>query len=215
MHGPPSNLPPRRTRRKDARPSEIREAALALFSERGFAATRLGDVAERAGVGKGTIYLYFPNKEELFRAVVRHDLLPNLEALEAVADSDATTATTTLRTILFALLATCDRPISAIPKLVIAEAGNFPALARFYVEEVTARGRRLIERVLRRGIEQGEFRAIDVPLTVPLVVAPALMLMLWNTSLSPYAEAPLDPVKVLEHHLDVLFRGLAPIPPSP
>ncbi len=212
---PPSKHPARRARRKDVRPSEIREAALALFSERGFAATRLDDVAERAGVGKGTIYLYFPNKEALFRAVVRHDLLPNLEALESVADSESTSATTTLRTILFALLAACDRPISAIPKLVIAEAGNFPALARFYVEEVTARGRRLIERVLRRGIEQGEFRSVDVTLTVPLVVAPALMLMLWNASLRPYAQAPVDPAKVLEHHLDVLFRGLAPIQTYP
>src|SRR4051794_36358354 len=91
--------PKRRSRRKDARPAEIVEAALALFAERGFAATKLEAVAERAGIGKGTLYLYFPNKEELFRAVVRQGLLPNLEAAEAMVAAHTGSAADILREI--------------------------------------------------------------------------------------------------------------------
>ncbi|MGH7043066.1 MAG: TetR/AcrR family transcriptional regulator [Acetobacteraceae bacterium] len=201
--------PTRRARRKDARPGEILTAALALFAERGFAATRLEDVARRAGISKGTIYLYFPTKEDLFRAVVRRDLLPNLAAMEAQAEAHQGTAATLLADLATTMLRRLDGELAAIPKLVLTESGNFPALARFYAEEVAARGMRLIAGVLARGVARGEFRPIDVAAVVPLVVAPILLAMLWRTSIGRHTALAVDPAALLKAHLDLLLRGLA------
>ncbi|MBV8574499.1 MAG: TetR/AcrR family transcriptional regulator [Acetobacteraceae bacterium] len=201
--------PKRRTRRKDARPAEIVEAALALFAERGFAATKLEDVAARAGIGKGTLYLYFSNKEELFRAVVRQGLLPNLEAAEAMVAAHTGSASDILRQIASQFLRLIDTDLTAIPKLVITEAGNFPAIAEFYAEEVVKRGIRLIAGVIALGVESGEFRPIDTQSAVPLFVAPFLMMALWRHSLARHTDVGVDPRRVIETHLDVLLRGLA------
>ncbi|MBV8401711.1 MAG: TetR/AcrR family transcriptional regulator [Acetobacteraceae bacterium] len=201
--------PKRRTRRKDARPAEIVEAALALFAERGFAATKLEGVAARAGIGKGTLYLYFSNKEELFRAVVRQGLLPNLEAAEAMVAAHTGSASDILRQIASQFLRLIDTDLTAIPKLVITEAGNFPAIAEFYAEEVVKRGIRLIAGVIALGVESGEFRPIDTQSAVPLFVAPFLMMALWRHSLARHTDVGFDPRRVIETHLDVLLRGLA------
>src|SRR5205823_2691529 len=115
-------------RRKEARPAEILTAALACFAERGFAATRLDDVAVRAGVTKGTLYLYFQNKEELFKAVVRQALLPNIERVEAMVGDATEPASLLLERLIKSFSEVISSPISAIPKLVLAEAGNFPDL---------------------------------------------------------------------------------------
>lgn len=204
----------RRARRKDARPGEILAAALALFAERGFAATRLEDVAQRAGISKGTVYLYFPTKEDLFRAVVRQDVLPALATMEARVAAHTGTATALLVEIAAIMLDRLNGELAAIPKLVLTEAGNFPALAQFYAEEVAARGMRLIGTVLARGVAQREFRPLDVPATAPLVVAPILLAMLWRTSVGRHAAPLIDPAALLAAHLDVLLRGLtADMPP--
>ena len=107
------------------------------------------------------------------------------------------------------MLRQLDTDLAAIPKLVLTEAGNFPALARFYAEEVTARGMRLIGGVLARGVARGEFRPIEVAAVVPLVVAPILLAMLWRSSVGRHAPLAIDPAVLLETHLDVLLRGLA------
>src|SRR5262249_56109006 len=121
-------------RRKEAGPAEILAAALACFKERGFTATRLEDVAAKAGVTKGTIYLYYPSKEELFKAVVRGELVPNIERLEAAILDAPVPAAALLEQLCTSWVEhiVCS-PISIIPKLVIAEAGKFPHLARFYL----------------------------------------------------------------------------------
>jgi AcrR family transcriptional regulator len=199
----------RRARRKDARPAEIVAAALALFAERGFAATKLEDVAARAGIGKGTIYLYFPTKEDLFRAVVRQGLVPNLEAAEAMVAAHTGSASDMLREIARHVLRVIESDLTAIPKLVITESGNFPAIAQFYAEEVVKRGIRLIGGVIARGIERGEFRPVDLQSVLPLFVAPFLMMALWRHSLGRHTDIGFDPRKVIETHLDVLLRGLA------
>jgi AcrR family transcriptional regulator len=201
-------------RRKEARPAEILDAALACFRERGFAATRLEDVAARAGVTKGTIYLYFPSKEELFKAVVRGELLPNLERLEgALAEPGPATP---LLELLFAIWArdVLPSPVSVVPKLVIAEAGNFPELARFYLETVVHRGLGLIAAVLRRGITGGEFRPVDVDRVVFSVIGPLLLTALWQHSLGPHDDRPLDIQAVLRAHLDLVLHGLQLASPS-
>src|SRR5581483_6817786 len=125
-------------RRKEDRPGEIIAAALACFAERGFAATRLDDVARRAGVTKGTLYLYFPNKEELFKALVRKELLPNIELLEAAAGPLPATVVIERLLDLWAGHIAPSR-VAVLPKLIIAEAGNFPDLAKFYLDEVIHR----------------------------------------------------------------------------
>lgn len=205
-----TGVPPhRRARRKEARPTEIITAALHMFSERGFAATKLEDVAAAAGISKGTIYLYFQTKEDLFRAVVRQAVLPNLDAVAAmVADSDLS-AGEILRAMAERFLEMLDTDLSAIPKLVLAESGNFPALARFYAEEVVYKGMALIRGVLARGMERGEFRPIDLDGALPLFSAPLLLLALWKNSLGRHTDLHLDARKIVATHLDVLLRGLA------
>lgn len=211
---PSDTLParPPRTRRKHARPEEIVNAAMAVFSERGFAATRLEDVAARAGIGKGTIYLYFPNKEELFRAVVRQRLTPNLEAIGAMVAAHTGPTADLLRQIAERALALIETDVIAIPKLVLAESGNFPAIARLYAEEVAARGLALLEGVLARGMERGEFRRLDPHSLVPMFTGPIMVMALWKQSLGPHTDIHFDPRKVIATHLDVFLRGIAESP---
>ncbi len=197
-----------RRRRKDARPSEIADAALALFSERGFAATRLEDVAARAGVSKGTLYLYFPTKEDLFRAVLRQGLLPNLEAMEQTAAAHQGSAADLLRYIAVHLLGVLDTNLTAIPKLVLAESGNFPTIARLYADEVVKRAMALLIGILRRGMDRGELRTIDPQSAIPSFIAPFLMMALWKHSLGQHAEIALDFKTVMETHMDLLLHGL-------
>jgi AcrR family transcriptional regulator len=198
-------------RRKDARPKEILAAALALFAERGFAATRLDDVALRAGVTKGTLYLYFPNKEELFEAVVRQALVPNLERGEALLDEAEEPAALLLERLMRSWAELALSPAGAIPKIIISEAGNFPELARFYREEVVDRGMGLMRRVLRLGVERGEFRALDdLDNAVRCICAPLLLAMLWRHSLGRHEEVDrFDPEAICKTQLRLLMDGLA------
>jgi len=203
------NASTRWRRRKEARPEEILSAALESFAERGFAATRIEDVAARAGISKGTLYLYFDGKEELFKAVVRQALLPNLARIEALAASFEGPSGSLLERLLASIAGVVESRVGAIPKLVIAEAGNFPDLARFYLDEVVHRGLGLIATILRRGIARGEFRAIDVDHAVFCVIAPLLIAALWKNSLEPHDQAgPLDVQALVRAHLDLLLRGL-------
>ena len=204
----PASSRPRWRRRKEARPDEILAAALENFAERGFAATRLEDVAARAGISKGTLYLYFKGKEELFEAVVRATLVPNIERLEAMAATFEGPSAVLLERLLLTFAAVVDSRVGAIPKLVIAEAGNFPELARFYLNEVVRRGLRLIAAILRRGIGRGEFRPIDVDHVVFCVIAPMLLAALWKSSLEPHDDAPLDARALARVHLDLLLGSL-------
>jgi len=206
----PVKSEPRWTRRKEARPEEITAAALELFVERGYAATRLDDVATRAGISKGTLYLYFANKEELFKAVVREALVARMvEFRGQIAQYRGST---------FELLRLVVRGwwekigstrISGIPKLILSEARNFPEIADFYVAEVVRPGRETIEAVIRRGIERGEFREVDVENTAHLLVAPMLLISLWRNSLECCSDERIDPAALMAAHVEMLSRGLA------
>lgn len=200
---------PRWRRRKDARPQEIIEAALELFAERGFAATRLDDVAKRAGVSKGTLYLYFPNKEELFKAAVRETLVANIIEAEHVVFGYPG-PTIDLVDLLIATIASrvLDSPASAIPKLMIGEAQNFPELTRFYVEEVIQRMFRIVEAILKRGAERGEFRPLPLEAVGPAIMGPLLLASVWKTAFAPVAPMTLDLDRVQAAHRDNLRRLL-------
>ena len=195
------------SRRKEARPAELLSAALECFTERGFAATRLDDVAARAGVTKGTVYLYFPNKVELFKAVVRASLVPFIERVEQTA-AEGSAADVLRRLGSFWAERVLPTPASAIPKLVIAEAGNFPDLARFYLDEVVSRARKVLAGVLRRGIASGEFRPVEVEHVVYCLLAPFLLATLWKHSLGPFDGKPMDP-GMLRTHIDLFLTGIA------
>jgi AcrR family transcriptional regulator len=198
-------------RRKDARTPEIIEAALECFGERGFAACRLDDIARRAGVTKGTIYLYFPNKEELFKAVISRSLVPRIAAGEQLVAASDLPAPVQLEQLLLVLADIVPSPtIGAIPKLIIAEAGNFPEIARFYFDEVISRGRRLITGILRRGIARGEFRQLDIEAAFFSVVAPLIVALLWKRLFEAHDTRRLDAAALCRSHLELLMRGMAP-----
>ena len=196
-------------RRKTARPVEILDAALACFAEHGFAATRLDDVAARAGITKGTLYLYFRSKEDLFKAVVRQELVPNIERAELMVATAAAPALVLIEQLIRLFSQIIGSPLSAIPKLVLTEAGNFPDLARFYLEEVVDRGKALLRRVLERGVAVGELRPIDTESAVMCVIAPLLLGALWRHSFERHAGRTLDIDALCRTHLDLLRRGLA------
>jgi len=204
---------PRWHRRKEARPEEIVAAALGAFAEHGYEGTRLDDVARRAGVTKGTIYLYFKNKEDLFQAMVRQTVVPILaRAEEEVAGyqgSSAELLRTMVRNWWGAVNGT---PLAGVVKLIVAEATNFPEVTRFYYREVIRRGQLLFAQVLQRGVDSGEFRPVDVTLTVRLVTAPLLLTVLHTQSLYRCVREPFDVDRYIETHLDMLLRGLAPVP---
>jgi AcrR family transcriptional regulator len=201
--------PSPRRRRKEARPGELVAAALACFAERGFAATKLDDIAAKAGVSKGTVYLYFPSKEELFKTVVRESLLPNIARAEELLADPEMPAAAQLRGLLeFMTGRLASSPVGIIPKLVITEAGNFPDIARFYLDQVVHRGFALVGRVLTRGIERGEFRAVDVRHTTFCVIAPVLLTALWRHSLGRFEPDALDPDALWHTHIELLLQGL-------
>lgn len=210
MPRPEPEARPRWRRRKDARPQEIVAAAMDIFAERGFAAARLEEVAARAGVSKGTLYLYFPSKDELFKAVIRAAILPNLEQAEAMAAAGGGPCFPVLERLLsmVAHLVATTRA-ATIPRLVIAEAGNFPELAAFYHREVIRRGFGVLASLLQRGIASGEFRPVAVDPTVRLIVAPLLMGAIWRTSFDGLdGEPPLDVPALVETHVGNLRRVL-------
>lgn len=206
----PFKTTPRWTRRKEARPQELLDAALDLFVERGYSATRLDDVARRAGVSKGTLYLYYASKEDLFKAVVRENVVPLLGEAEAMIRDHAGSSAQLLRQILLGWWERIgETRLSGITKLVMAEAGNFPELASFYNEEVILRGNAMLAQVLERGIASGEFRALDTVQTTSIIAAPIMMLMMWKHSFGgPCALQSITPQAYLHGVTDLLLQGL-------
>jgi len=203
-------LPLKHARRKDARPGELLEAALSLFVEKGFAGTRVDEVAKLAGVSKGTLFLYFSSKEELFKAVVRENisgLFPEWSAqFDSYEGSTANLLRSSMRTWWQRLGST---QASGITKLMMSEAHNFPELAAFYQHEVIQPGNALVRRVLQRGIDLGEFRPMDMKYGVYLVLAPMLFLCMWKHSLGTCAAGDeLVPEDYLTLQTEILLNGL-------
>ena len=197
-----------RRRRKDERPSELVAAALDLFVERGFAATRLDDVAARAGVSKGTLYLYFESKEALFKAVIEEAIVPLLASAEDVIANDQGTSIDLLRRLLNGWWEQIGATrLAGVPKLIIAEARNFPAVAQYYHDAVIVRGRALLRTLLQRGIERGEFRPLDLETAIDVIYAPLMMLVVWRSSLC-FCAKETDPATYLKTHFNLLVQGL-------
>jgi AcrR family transcriptional regulator len=194
-------------RRPEERTPEILAAALECFAKSGFSGTRMDDVAAASGVTKGTLYLYFPNKQALFEAVVRGAMLPVLEMAREHIEQSSETPSELLEWLLRRWQETSLPAQCAITKIIIAEAGSFPDIARFYLEEVVARGLSTVRRIIALGIERGEFRNVDIENATRSVVWPMLMANLWTQSLGIYAEK-IDLTAFRQSHYDMLLHGL-------
>ena len=213
---PADNARIKHARRKEARPGELLDAALDLFVAKGFAATRVEEVAAKAGVSKGTLFLYFKSKEELFEAVVRENIGNQInKGLAEIDNFDGAT----IDMLKFAMFAWWERvgntKASGISKLVMSEASNFPALANFYQDTVVKPGRLLIRAILQRGVDRGEFRTLNMDYAVYSVIAPLMFLTMWKHSLGACSiEAPLDPKDYIDSQADIIVNGiLAHSPP--
>ena len=196
-------------RRKEDRPSEIIDAALELFVEHGFTATRLDEVAARAGVSKGTVYLYFENKEELFCSVVQEVILPEIQRFEVhVRDYQGSYEKLVRNMILEWWNVMGKSRMSGIPKLVIAEASNFPDMAKYYVDNVVKRVRKIVEEVIRKGIKADEFKSCDVKSLTRVIMAPMVFAAIWERSLAPFDDEEYSIEKYIDSFLDTLFSGI-------
>jgi AcrR family transcriptional regulator len=195
------------------RPGEIIDAALTLFVEKGFAATRLDDVAVRAGLSKAAIYLYFEDKTALFQGVVRQAVVANLGTVEAMLKAHRGPVAELLPRILEFMAGRIEQtPMAAVAKLVIAESRAFPEIGRFYLKEVIGRGLPLLEGLIARGIEQGEFRKVDPAMTVRTIIGAMLLAVIWRTVFEPIGADKLDIKALARHHADLMLHALKPDP---
>jgi len=192
---------------RQAKLDAILAAALDVFAEKGFSDARLDDVAARAGVAKGTIYLYVTSKEALFEALVHTGIAVPIETIEEKVLSLDLPAEATLRMLFTFLreevLGTRRREIV---RLILSEGGRFPEIAAVYHREVLSRGMRLLRRIAERAIERGEFRSDELARFPQLAVAPGILAIIW-TSLFQHLE-PLDVEGLFEAHLTLLMRAL-------
>ena len=198
-------------RRKEDRSGEILEAALACFAKNGFAATRMEDIARRAKIAKGTIYLYFENKEAVFKALARSSVASRLEAVEAALAHHQGSATDLLRFFIGSFgefVTTSDRVI--LPRMMLAEAGNFPQLVKFWRHELIDRGLNIIQSIIRRGVAQKEFRDLPPEHVARLCIAPLVTIGIWRTTFAHLDKEPYDYQGLIAAHLQVLLRGLSP-----
>jgi TetR/AcrR family transcriptional regulator len=203
---------PKRERRKEARPGELVKAALELFVEKGFAATRVEEVAARAGVSKGTLFLYFQSKEDLFKAVIRENIANLFPAWnEEFKTFEGSSAHMLHYAMNLWWLNVGNTPASGIVKLVFSEAQNFPEVAAFYQREVVEPGTHLLQSILQRGVDSGEFLQMDTSKSVFSIIAPMIFLMMWKHSLGACTASAhmLDPEEFIHMHVDLLLSGMS------
>jgi AcrR family transcriptional regulator len=200
---------PRWERRKDARPQELLAAALKLFVERGFAATRLDDIAKSAGVSKGTLYLYFSSKEELFKTMVRETIVPMLgQAEEMVSQFGGDSADLFRAVIRNWWEAMGNSDLAGLCKLMLAEASNFPELAQFYNDEVIERSHRMIISMLERGVARGEIRPLNLELAPQVLISPIIMMMISRYSFPACKIDDAQTDQYIEQYIDIVLRGV-------
>jgi len=190
-------------RRKEDRPQEITEAAFGAFAENGFTATKVEDVARRAGVSKGLLYVYFKTKEELFKAVIRSVVTPRLDELTRTLDASDLSAEAFIRgPVLEFMKRVPGSPISVVIRLMISEAPKHPDLVEYYWQNVASRGLGALRQLLRRGVDNGEFRESAVNDLPQLLVAPVMMSIVWGIV---FADRSLDTDKLIETHVDMIL----------
>ncbi len=198
---------PRFQRRKEERPAEITQAALEAFAEHGYAATRVDDVAKRAGVSKGLLYLYFKTKDELFKAVIRGVVMPRIDALKtAIADTELSADEFLQGPFLDFISKLPDSPARIVVRLLIAEGHKHPDLTAYYFDQVISGGMDALRQLIDRGVRHGEFRQSSLGEFPQLLVAPVLMSIIWKALFQKHC--PLDTDKLLQTHIDLILRAI-------
>ncbi|MGE0607747.1 MAG: TetR/AcrR family transcriptional regulator [Pirellulales bacterium] len=202
----------KRVRRKEARPQELVAAAVEAFAEQGFAGTKIEDIARRAGVAKGTVYLYFATKDALFEAAVRENISPIFVKLDALASERPTSAsqllTTVIRRVYSELIENPTRRV--VMQILITEGSRFPHLLQFYHDEVMAKGKQILRHVIQFGIDAGEFRSSPALAVPEIIMSPAIMAAVWKMSFE--CISPLDMEQFVAAHIDMVLSGLRKTP---
>ena len=197
---------PRFRRRKENRPQEITTAAFEAFAENGYAATRVDEVAKKAGVSKGLLYLYFKTKEDLFKAVIRSFVVPKIDALTTIIDSAEMTSEEFLRGPFLNFVKTLPgSPISILVRLMIAEGPKHPDLLQFYWDNVVSRGLAGISELLERGVQSGEFRRSVVNELPHLFIMPVVFSVIFKLL---FAQQSPDTDKLIETQVDLLIAHM-------
>jgi TetR/AcrR family transcriptional regulator len=207
----PTSTTSKRERRKEARPGELLDAALAIFVAKGFAATRVEEVAARAGVSKGTLFLYFPSKEELFKAVVRENIAGRFPEWNEELDQFEGDSAALMSHVMHAWWQRIGMTdASGITKLVMSEAGQFPEIASFYQQEVIEPTHELLRRLLQRGMDRGELRPLKLEYAVYSLIAPMIFLLTWKHSMAPCCPAArmINPTEFIDSQVELLFHGM-------
>jgi len=200
---------PRWRRRKEDRPAEIIAAALAVFSEKGFAAARLDDIAARAGVSKGALYLYFETKEDLFRAVVTETVAPDIDAVETMALGYQGDFATLAKMVVARLTQVLGAPtVGAVVKMVVGESRNFPAIAKVWHDTLAARGMALMSGLIARAQARGEVRPGDPRAYAVGLVGALLMGVLWRETFVPVGAEPIDLSALAAQHVETILSGM-------
>lgn len=207
---------PRWKRRKDARPKELINAALTLFGEFGYSQTRLDDVAAKAGISKGTVYLYFASKQDLFEAVIRERAAPWVEAIGSRQDDDSQSTDVMLREFLcWGWEQFMESRLYLIARIVLAESNNFPHLAESYLREVMGPVHEQLTKVLKRGVERGEVRGEITRERIKVLLAPLSWLALWRQALQDHG-SPIDEQVYVREAIDMAIRSVViPTPETP
>lgn len=200
---------PRWQRRAEDRPREICAAALEVFAEKGFAAAKLDEIARRAGVSKGTLYLYFADKEQLFRAVVRDSIAPNVETIISTLGSVELPFSQIVPAFFAAFAQNIGRlPVGSVAKMVIGESRNFPELARVWHDEIASKAIGAIAGLVAKAQEKGEVREGDPRLYAFSLMGPMILGALWTTTLVPVGGEPIDLPALAAQHSRTVLSGL-------
>jgi len=197
---------PRYQRRKEDRPQEITQAALEAFTEKGYAATRVEEVAKRAGVSKGLLYLYFKTKEELFKAVVKSVVIRRIDQLIGNIETTELSSEDFIRGPLLSFMKRIPgSPVAIVIRLLISEGPRHPDLVDYYYENVVAKGLAAITGFVERGVEQGEFRKSVITELPQLFLAPVMLSIIWNIV---FKTRELDTDKLIETQIDMLLAHI-------
>lgn len=206
---PEPSSPPKWRRRSDARPAEIVQAAYEVFAENGFAGARLDEIAKRAGVSKGALYLYFADKQGIFEAVVKDAVGPNIGAIEAFATAFPGPFEELIRLIIpRAAEIASQSHLGKVIKMVIGESGNFPEIARVWHDDVIARGLGILTSIITRAQERGEIRAGDPRQYALSLASPLLISVIFRETFVPVGAKPFDIPELMQQHLDTVLPGL-------
>ncbi|MCX7898087.1 MAG: TetR/AcrR family transcriptional regulator [Rhodocyclaceae bacterium] len=205
-HTPPALAPRRRPKE---RPAELLKAALGVFASKGYAATRLDDIALKAGVSKGTIYLYFANKEALFMAAIEAGITPLVEAVEALSLDEERPSPERLRAFMLSWWSRIgDTPLSALPRLLVAEGNNFPKAAQWFHDEIVTRVQRALARLIETGIARGELRAVEPMVAARILFAPMFAYLVWRETFGQTLCHLPPPEQFFGLAADLLLAGL-------